>query len=618
MKLKIMTKLIAGFLSVVVLLALVAVVAVTALSTVTAKYEDLTGRIDENTIQARTLEASMIEEARAVAVYMVTREVRYRDDFDEAKQRADESLAFLQQNVKSTEGQAILKRIEQAKVEYGSVAQDVLKRSSFTDAELRELTSTRLREPRTALMTAVDELVAYQYTRGDEVRQEAKTATSQAQWMMLIVAVLAAGIGLGIAVLMGRAISRPVNAVASTAQRLADGDLTVDLLRVSSRDEVGDMATSINQMVENLRQLIQGVSANTESVMSASEELSAAAEQTAQAAQQAAQGVGQVAAGASEQAHSANEVQSTMDQLQQTIQQIASGAGQSASEVQRASQLLTQMAGALQSVASNVAGVAEGSERAARTAKGGAEVVGETVAGMERIRRVVGETADRIRQLEALSAQIGDITETISGIADQTNLLALNAAIEAARAGEHGRGFAVVAEEVRKLAERSSASAKEINGLISNIQGRTAEAVRTMELGTAEVENGGKLATDAGRSLEEILATVEGTAQDVKGIAQAIVQVQSDAQNVVRAFEGMAAVTEENTAATEEMAAGATQVTNAVDRITGVAQDNAAATEEVSSSVEEVTASSEEVASSAQSLAKIAQDLQQQVARFQV
>lgn len=286
--------------------------------------------------------------------------------------------------------------------------------------------------------------------------------------------------------------------------------------------------------------------------------------------------------------------------------------------MQQAAQLLAEMADTLETVSANAANVAEDTDRAAETAHRGAEVVASTVAGMDRIRLVVGKAAERIKHLEALSVQIGQITEAISSIAEQTNLLALNAAIEAARAGEHGRGFAVVADEVRKLAERSAASAKQIGDLIANIQAGTAEAVQAMVAGTDEVQTGSKLAAEAGRSLDEIRDRVQRAAADVRGIAEAVVQVRKGAQNVVHAFDQMAAVTEENTAATEEMSASVTQVAKAVERIAAIAQENAAASQEVSSSVEELTASSEEVASSAQGLAKIAQELQEQVARFKV
>lgn len=615
MKLTLMKKLLAGFLSVIFLLGMVAFVGIKDLGEVTAQYQDLSGRINENIIQARRIDASQLGQSLAVIAYVATGDLQYRQDFDAEERAIKDALNWIADNSSSAEARAYITALEKAEEAYGKLARSILQRTDVSPEEANEVVLA-LGESRSALNGIVEDLVAYEEREGDQAAAAAERAATRAMSLMISIAAVAAVLGTGTGVFMSRSISRPVAAVAHAAQRVAAGDLTVEELQIKTSDEVGDMARAFNQMVLNLRQLIRGVSASSQSVMAAAEELSAASDQTALAAQGAAQGVGQVASGATEQARSANEVRSTMDELQQTIQQIATGAGQSAAEVQKASDRLGQMANALQTVADNAGGVAEGSERAAQAAKSGADVVKDTVVGMERIKQVVGETAARIQNLDRLSVQIGEITEAISGIADQTNLLALNAAIEAARAGEHGRGFAVVAEEVRRLAERSSSSAKDITGLISSIQVGTAEAVKAMEAGTTEVESGSKRAVEAGRSLQEILVTVEKAAAGVKEIARAVAQVQRDSQEVVRTFDGMAAVTEENTAATEEMAAGTHQVTRAVDRIASSSQENAAATEEVSAAVEEVTASSEEVASSAQSLAKVAQDLQEQVARF--
>lgn len=285
---------------------------------------------------------------------------------------------------------------------------------------------------------------------------ESAAVAKQSELVVIGMAVLAMLLGVSIAIYLSRSISRPVHLAAATAVRVARGDLAVAELQVRTRDEVEEMARAFNQMVLNLRQLIGGVTASAESVLAASEELSAA----------------------SEQARVADEVRKTMEQLQQTNQQMATGAQQTAAQVQQSAHNLSRVVSAIDSVAASAEDVSVSANQAAVTARNGAEVVEKTVTGMERIQEAVGQSAERIRNLEQLSSQIGEITQVISGIADQTNLLALNAAIEAARAGEHGRGFAVVAEEVRKLAERSSSSAREIGGLIHGIQNRTAEAVR--------------------------------------------------------------------------------------------------------------------------------------------
>jgi len=442
------------------------------------------------------------------------------------------------------------------------------------------------------------------------------------QQKLLLVGLGTLVVGVILAFVFSGRLLQAIRPVEEGLKRLAAGDMRelpgqTDQIK-SRRDELGAMARAYLQMQESLRTLVQQIHQTAQEVTSASQELAQSSEHAARGAQESSRAVGEVAQGAAIQAENVSEIRQTTGQLRETIEQIARGSEQTAGEVTQAASLLNQVASSLSQMTENATAVSEHVDQAANTARRGAQVVSRTMGGMERIRETVGLSAAKIRELEEVSAQIGAITQVISEIAEQTNMLALNAAIEAARAGEHGRGFAVVAEEVRRLAERSATSTKEIASLVGSIQSRTLEAVHAMDAGTTEVESGAQLASEAGQALEEILSMVERAAHDVQAVAQSTQAVQARTADVVRAFDTLAAVAEENTAATEEMSAGAMQVNHSVDQMADVAQRNASAAQEVSAAVEEMTAAADQVASAAQHLSATADRLRQQVSHFQI
>jgi len=169
---------------------------------------------------------------------------------------------------------------------------------------------------------------------------------------------------------------------------------------------------------------------------------------------------------------------------------LAEASEHQAKEIAGASAATNEMAIAIDQVSANSSESAMVAEKSVSIAKKGAEVVQNTIAGMDTIREQIQDTSKRIKQLGESSQEIGDIVSLINDIADQTNILALNAAIQASMAGDAGRGFAVVADEVQRLAERSAAATKQIASLVKTIQTDTNEAVTSMEQTTAEVVKG--------------------------------------------------------------------------------------------------------------------------------
>lgn len=606
-------KLLLGFGLMIGMLLVIGAFGQRGMETMGAHFRTLSEHMDEMAIWSR-IDYILAEERISLYGYSLHKDTKYLDEYRDFQIRM-EGLLSQGRNTTTLDDQEkqMLRQVEQSYQSFTAAASDLIASSQGNTAA-----NKRLGAARDEVNAAIAKIIEYQQKRNQELETQLLRSSSIYFWLMVVVTVLAAVGSIIGALFLANYIARAVQVAARVIGQIVEGDLTAEKLEVHSGDELGYMASSLNRMLSSLRELVSGIKDMVHSVADASGKLLAASKQSAQATESTAVSVQDLATGAHQQAEAAESIRITMEQLQQTIQQIASGSQQTTEEVQQSLGLLNQMVPAIEQVANSATDVNAGTEQAAEAAKEGVESVKRAMAAIDRIAQASADTAQRIQELEQLSSKIGSITEIISGVADQTNLLALNAAIEAARAGEHGRGFAVVAEEVRKLAERSDSSAREIAALIESIQSRTAAAVKSMNMGAAEVQNGNSLAQEAGGTLERILTMVAQTASGVEGISSIAQQVQRDVQQVVKAFDAVAAVTEENTAGTEEMAAASSEVNKSMEQVAPVAQANAAKAQEMSSSIEELNASAGEVAAAAVNLSQIADGLLKQISRFRL
>lgn len=342
-----------------------------------------------------------------------------------------------------------------------------------------------------------------------------------------------------------------------------EGEAAAEMQELASRpDELGTMAQAMQEMNEKVRALMRNVAQTAEYLAASSEELTSSAEQAADVSQSIAESIVKVAGACSEQFDGVQTANEHTKKLTQHMQDFEGHLEETGQQVQKTSDVATE----------------------------GRQGVATAVTGMQSIQTNVSHIAEIIEGLGENSKQIGEIVDTIAGIAEQTNLLALNAAIEAARAGEHGRGFAVVADEVRKLAEQSQEAASEISERIGRIQSSTQEAVDAMHQGLSEVMDGTKTVQGAGTSFE-------GIASMVGKVAEASQAMQSSVERLTQSIG---------------------RIDAAVEEINTKSRSVADEAQTVSAATEEETASMHEIADASRKLAEQAQNLQNSIAVFKI
>jgi methyl-accepting chemotaxis protein len=341
-----------------------------------------------------------------------------------------------------------------------------------------------------------------------------------------------------------------VNDLAGCLEMMASGDLSFDIPELQEADsntvEVREnfiqIHDSLTRARDTLSNAISIVVENAESVADASNHLKVAAGQSGTATSQIATTMQQIASGSAQQNESVNKTANTMEMMDRIVDGMNAGVQNQDIAVQQVGKISVR------------------------------------ISGEDGISEKVTVSANQVQEMGARSNEISAIVETIEDIASQTNLLALNAAIEAARAGEHGKGFAVVADEVRKLAERSNISAKEIHELVKGIQESVSQAI------------------------------------DLSNLAAEDMKVAAD--DLDMAIQSVATVVKENNAAANQMSNSSQEVLQSIENIASITEENSASVEEVSASAEEMTAQVQEVSASAEKMAEMAASLREAVSHF--
>ena len=480
-----------GFAIVLLLLTALTVTAIVRMQTAS----DLTYRLIHTSIKNQRMVAEWakiieINSVRGVATFEMSDPVARAKMEQDLKVHAERSSQLQEQIAASLRNPAVKEQfqvVRKVRTEYVTVRGRAFQLKADGDFEgAKQMFDKDVTPITAAYLAEVKRFAEMQIAAADGVADSIMESYTSTRTLLIELGLLAIVVGVAFAWRISRSITQPIQAAVKVAETVAAGDLTSTIV-VASRDETGQLMQALKTMNDSLVAIVGQVRSGTDTIATASSEIAA--------------GNMDLSSRTEQQASSLEETASSMEELTSTVKQNTDNARQA-----------NKLAGDAADIAS----------------RGGA---------------VVADVVSTMGDINASSKKIVDIISVIDGIAFQTNILALNAAVEAARAGEQGRGFAVVATEVRNLAQRSSAAAKEIKGLID-------DSVQKVDAGT-------RLVDKAGRTMEEIVQSIGFVTSIMGEISNASEEQSAGIEQVNQAISEMDQVTQQNAALVEEASAAA-------------------------------------------------------------
>ncbi len=450
-----------------------------------------------------------------------------------------------------------------------------------------------------------------------------------------------------VSLVMGRSITRPISEMSMAAARVASGDLSRGIM-VEGHGEIASLGTAVNTMSSSLRGMLGRlrqtmaslsdaiglITSVTQKMSNGAKVQQEATEQTANTVQEMVASIQGVAENAAEMSSSSTDASSSVIEMAASIEEVGKSAGALSDAVEGAAASIGEMLASIRHVSENAealstsaeqtssaitevsASVKEVEQRAVESAglaekvlqeasDRGMAAAAEAIQGMDNIKAAVEASAEVINRLGKRSQEIGQILKVIDEVTDQTGLLALNAAILAAQAGEHGKGFSVIAEEIKELAERTTASTQEIAGLIVTVQKEVGQSVQAMERGRSAVESG----VDLVRVTRDVLEQVTDSSKQSADMARAIEKTTAEqARGIAQITEAVVSITnqiEHISRATQEQHRGSEQIMKAVEtmrditgRVKFAIQEQTTGSRQIAGAMETVTAQAAQIARS--------------------
>ena len=328
-----------------------------------------------------------------------------------------------------------------------------------------------------------------------------------------------------------RSITLPLTNVVDAAQKIAGGDLAVEVTSADRYDEIGALARAFTLMIQSLKQIAKTIAASDLTVkvtpLSDADTLgNAFATMVATLRRQ----IQEILEGVNVLASAGSEIMASVSQL-------TAGAAETSTAVSETTTTVEEVKQTTEVSSQKAKHVAELGQRSVEVSRTGLKSIEDTINGMNRIKEQVESIADMVVRLSEQSQAIGEIIATVNDLAEQSNLLAVNASIEAAKAGEQGKGFAVVAQEIRSLAAQSKQATTQVRNILFDVQKAISSAVMATDLGSRAVEEGVRLSTQAGEAIDVL-------AQSVTESTNAAIQIAASSQQQLIGMDQVASAME--------------------------------------------------------------------------
>lgn len=447
-------------------------------------------------------------------------------------------------------------------------------------------------------------------------------------------------------IILRRIVIKPLHVIEKASKSLAEGDLSFNL-DIKKNDEIGRLSKAINSSVISLSDILQrvkngsrrvsdvtekvetefrqvseatkieseaisSIATSIEEMNSATAEISDSTDRLATSTEDTATSMEEMVTSISQVANSAQELSSTVDSTSVSIEELSATVKEVAYKAEELSAASEETLAATEEILTSIKEVEKRSKDSAMLSEKvkndastfGMGAVEKMLEGMKNIKSSVGTTSAFIAKLGVRSNEIGKILNVIDEITDQTTLLALNAAILAAQAGEHGKGFSVVADEIKDLAERTSVSTQEIAELIQSVQMEVKEAIHAMDDGLKSVDEGYKVANEAGDALKKIVESSKQSAEVSLSIERSTSEQARATRLVSEAMEKVKNMVSQVATATSEQSKGTLLIAKATEKMRDVANHVKTATSEQIVNSKQISESIETVSDKTQKIAK--------------